>query len=1239
MAGEARWRELKRFVESKGWRWQPGKPIQHGEQINITAGGNHATVNFYPKRGKIVVGGPASHLQDALKAWLRGDTLETGQSLDDRSDSGSGPSTRLDALKAFIREQGWNWGPGAALQHGEQIVVSAAGVTAVVNFWPKRGKMVVQGADSLLKAALEDWIASGTAVPDTAPSFQGPHIGMDESGKGDWFGPLVVAAVYLEDAQAAALRRQGVQDSKNLSDESIQRLAGQIERLIPADQRHVQAVELETYNRLYEQYGNINQLLAEIYGQVARQAYLATQAETIVCDQFSQKEERLASAFARHELPEPIQRHRAETLSTAVAAASILASATFTDELAQMGQEAGLGMSLPKGASDIEALEGAAQHIIVTQGPEALVQYAKLHFKPIRKLLGENGHLEIQPDNQAQAGPPVSIRQDAWLVQYHPSGFWRYRFQDGGFLDWWEDSEKGTIYVHGKADAKSVRVLKPVTDGKCWKGEREAVDKSVGRHIPRLVKKSVPSVLGIGWHRQDTVFGARFNFTDGGILNYYRSKDELKNTLVIQGTPSPLTAEALKALPTPFWAGVDELTDTLKRLFPDWRLGDSQQKDDETDVGIVAEWESLQGALNWQAFWPEGKEIREAANQTSPCQRAMIEDWASVLTHHRGKRHMLAHAPTGLGKTLAALSPALAWVAEAPDQRRIYYLVNRVMQHRNPLRELEEELANHFEEKTGQPLRVVDLVGRGHLCLHPRANTLPDSCRDARDGASFDLLSDGVSSWQEVKDHLPGDICPYHTLQGLMSQAHVVICDYWWLFSPQAQESGLAERAGFSPEDSIVVVDEAHNLVSRVRSWLDVDEPTDRVSWAVQRAPATVQHCLAPVLETLDTADFDVGLSPSGLLSQAGGAEIVRAALADLVKDESVESFATVSERMLRLLLYPDEAVVIYPVEDYQTGDRRLVFRLIDPTALLAEGYGHVHASLNMSGSLAAPADGDRELFYQVPLFGLRLRETLTRKYASPFPLRNQRWIYCTDTLGTYRRRGNYLDRYAEHIVGVGQATPGVTAVFFSSYSFLEQLKDAIEDPDEQRLIVAERRGGIDDGGGNDLVHYEEKLRGLVEDCGRAYLFAVYQGKLAEGSDFRNNLIKTAICISIPMEYPVLFHHRLEGLYTRWFAEIAEGLGDEAGAKAREYALDRLSLSLVLQACGRGIRSKCDRCAFVLLDERYHEYGWRRFLKPRPYNVRRSGKNVSDFHQQSLSAFELDWDLALISFAVRGDSK
>src|SRR5262245_27391184 len=136
--------------------------------------------------------------------------------------------------------------------------------------------------------------------------------------------------------------------------------------------------------------------------------------------------------------------------------------------------------------------------------------------------------------------------------------------------------------------------------------------------------------------------------------------------------------------------------------------------------------------LRWQDFWPAGRSPRSAARPGLPSRQALLDDWTVALSGHEPARFLIAHAPTGLGKTAAALAPALAWLAAAPGRRRVYYLVNRIAQHDNPLRELREGLADRFRAAVGRELRLVDLVGREQLCLRPHEHPLADLCRDSR---------------------------------------------------------------------------------------------------------------------------------------------------------------------------------------------------------------------------------------------------------------------------------------------------------------------------------------------------------------------------------------------------------------------------------------------------------------------------------------------------------------------------
>lgn len=311
--------------------------------------------------------------------------------------------SRLILLKAHLRARGWSWTPGKSIPYGEQIVVTDGRQKATVNYYPKREAMVVGGAGSDVRAELEAWI-DGRAiqirpappVPAEAPAAPElstiplPHVGMDESGKGDWFGPLVVAAVYLDAETGAALQSAGVCDSKKLNAVGVQRLAGEIERTVPEAHRRVFALLPEWYNPRYDAVGNLNTLLASAYAETALPVWQATGAG-FVCDQFAQRTAVLEDAFREAGLPRPRQQPRAESASLAVAAASILASAAFADAMVALGEAAGLDGPLPRGSSAIGELERTARTVLQQHGRAGLARVAKLHFRPIQELLSGAG--------------------------------------------------------------------------------------------------------------------------------------------------------------------------------------------------------------------------------------------------------------------------------------------------------------------------------------------------------------------------------------------------------------------------------------------------------------------------------------------------------------------------------------------------------------------------------------------------------------------------------------------------------------------------------------------------------------------------------------------------------------------------------------------------------------------------------------------------------------------------------
>jgi ribonuclease HIII len=216
------------------------------------------------------------------------------------------------------------------------------------------------------------------------PEMFEPHAGIDESGKGDYFGPLVIACAYVEKETARRLLELGITDSKAIkSDKKIADLAEQTRDLLRG-QFDIIAIGPQAYNRLYDKIGNVNRLLAWGHAQVLEN--LLEKVPTCpraISDQFGRKETVIRALKERGRAIKLEQRTKAES-DIAVAAASVLARHEFVRRLGFLGKDTGL--ALPKGAS-ARVLE-CAKKIANEQGEEGLSHVAKLHFRTTRQALG-----------------------------------------------------------------------------------------------------------------------------------------------------------------------------------------------------------------------------------------------------------------------------------------------------------------------------------------------------------------------------------------------------------------------------------------------------------------------------------------------------------------------------------------------------------------------------------------------------------------------------------------------------------------------------------------------------------------------------------------------------------------------------------------------------------------------------------------------------------------------------------
>ena len=204
------------------------------------------------------------------------------------------------------------------------------------------------------------------------------YIGTDETGKGDYFGPLVIAGMYVDEQISQFLLELGVRDSKELSDPQIDRIAKIIRTTYPSNYSII-SLNPEKYNKLYEQINNVNKLLDWGHSKVIENIYRTFKPETIIVDQFSKAPLKVSSTkdFAKVNF---VYMPKAEK-HIGVAAASILArnemSKWFYDKINS-------GFKVLRGASS--EVENAAKQIYLEHGSSALERFVKLHFKTTKKI-------------------------------------------------------------------------------------------------------------------------------------------------------------------------------------------------------------------------------------------------------------------------------------------------------------------------------------------------------------------------------------------------------------------------------------------------------------------------------------------------------------------------------------------------------------------------------------------------------------------------------------------------------------------------------------------------------------------------------------------------------------------------------------------------------------------------------------------------------------------------------------
>lgn len=591
----------------------------------------------------------------------------------------------------------------------------------------------------------------------------------------------------------------------------------------------------------------------------------------------------------------------------------------------------------------------------------------------------------------------------------------------------------------------------------------------------------------------------------------------------------------------------------------------------------------------------------------------------------QGGKHLVAQAPTGIGKTAAALAPALHAAMEL--KKTVLFLTSRQSQHR-----IAVETLRLMADKRGVRFRLVDLVSKRDMCLRPEASdmhaarfadfcameTRTKSCQflGEVDDATLAQVQGGVLHVEELmavskKAHL----CPHMVALEAAKGAQVIVADYNHLFSDLREQS--LERLGLTLADCIVLVDEAHNLPERIRgshSWRITPYLLDQVDAeargqkerGVEADLLALRQALTAMAQAAEgdgrAKDDRMGgearrLAVLGIEELPAAFEAQRnkglfgthRTLADAI--DALKPLVAKVRKGTDTVVHAEE--LMEALEDwgrFRTGGLRylewdggsvtLHVRLLDPALPARTVFQRVHAAVLMSGTLRPP-----EMVRD--LLGLEPGRTAVRSYPSPFPPENRLVVIGQGYTTRYTGRGPEMwTRMATCIRDTCQAAKGNVAVFAPSYAILRDVKAALDDlgadsgQPHGKEIVVEEPGWLK----ADRDRVLDTLEGARSRKG-GLLLGVLGGSFSEGVDFKDNLLSAVVVVGLPLAPPDL--------------EVEAGIAhleDKHPGRGRAYGYTYPAMSKVLQAMGRGIRSSTDKCVVLLLDERFAQPPYRQLL-------------------------------------------
>jgi len=559
-----------------------------------------------------------------------------------------------------------------------------------------------------------------------------------------------------------------------------------------------------------------------------------------------------------------------------------------------------------------------------------------------------------------------------------------------------------------------------------------------------------------------------------------------------------------------------------------------------------------------------------------PYRKGQKELVSGVYHTMRTEKQLFIQAPTGIGKTMAAIFPAVRAVGEGHGDK-IFYLTAKTI-----TRTVAEEAFSILKEK-GLSYKTISITAKEKLCLCEETDCNPEKCPyaeghfDRVNAAVFEILNEKDTYLREdlLEQAEKHRVCPYEMCLDISSWVDAVICDYNYVFDPNVY---LRRFFGDGVKgDYLFLIDEAHNLVERGRKMYsavlckeDFLETAKIVKEHSAKLYKFLKKCNRLMLEYKRECDECTvmeniaGLSLQ-LMNLLGEMENFLEKEHEEKVQKAVLEFSFSVRHFLNMYDIADENYVIYSHYD---DEQRFLITLycVNPKRNLQECLNKGRGAVFFSGTFLP-------LPYYRSLFSER-RDDYAICASSPFLRENLKLLVACDVSSKYTRRGvSEYEKMAEYIYELAAGKQGNYMVFFPSYRMLEDIYEIFRNKTEERQFEV---SCILQSSNMTEQEREEFLEAFQENSAKTLIgFCVMGGIFSEGIDLTGERLIGAAIVGTGL--PQVGCER----------EILKNYYDEKAQNGFAYAYRYPGMNKVLQAAGRVIRTKEDRGVVLLLDERF----------------------------------------------------